>query len=263
LAAEHGEYELSEMLYRQYVQRKPEAITLEFARYMALHGNADQALEILKSLFPQSMDEVLRISAEMLRTRRGEFGDKYDAAINELIASALRDDPDSVQRMLVKAEVLEIQAQYEESVAQYDAVLKRDDVPRVMRAAAMNNLGFLLTLMNERTDEAAEFINQAIEVYGPVDDILDTRAVVRMTRKEYEKAVEDMSLATALSNDPVKFYHSAQANLLAGNDQAALKAWEKAQQLGFSKDKLPVLEQKNYDQVKTDIEGLRTQNAKL
>jgi cellulose synthase operon protein C len=251
LAAEHGEYELAEMLYKQYV------------RYMALHGNPDEALGILKSLFPQSMDEVLRIVAEMLRTRRAELGDKYDAAVNELIASALRDDPESVQRMLVKAEILEIQAQYEESVAQYDTVLQRDDVPRLMRAAAMNNLGFLLTLMNERTDEAADFINQAIEVYGPVDDILDTRAVVHMTRKEYEKAVEDMSLATALSNDPVKFYHFAQANLLAGNDQAALKAWEKAQQLGFTKEKLPVLEQKSFDQVKSDIEGLRTQNAKL
>jgi tetratricopeptide (TPR) repeat protein len=263
LAAEHGEYELSEFLYDNYVNRKPEAITLEYARFKALHANPDKALAILNALFPQSMDEVLRISAEMLRTRRAEFGDKYDAAVNELIASALRDDPESVQRMLVKAEVLEIQAEYDESVAQYDTVLKRDDVPRLMRAAAMNNLGFLLTLMNVRTDEAADFINQAIEVYGPVDDILDTRAVVHMTRKEYEKAVEDMSLATALSNDPVKFYHSAQANLLAGNDQAALKAWERAQQLGFSKEKLPVLEQKNFDQVKTDIEGLRTQNAKL
>jgi tetratricopeptide (TPR) repeat protein len=263
LAAEHGEHELSGNLYDLYVYRKPDAISLEYARYKALYDDPDKAMVILNSLFPQSMDDILRIAAEMLRTRREELGDKYDAAVNELIASSLRDDPESVQRMLIKAEILEIQAQYEQSVKQYDDVLKRDDVPRLMRAAAMNNLGFLLTLMNERTDEAQEFINQAIEVYGPVDDILDTRAVVYMTRKEYEKAVEDLSLATALSSDPVKFYHSAQANLLAGNDQAALKAWEKAQQLGFTKEKLPVLEQKNFDQVKSDIEGLRTQNAGL
>jgi predicted Zn-dependent protease len=263
LATEHGEYQLAENLYDLYVYRKPDAIALEYARFKALHGDPDKAITILNSLFPQGMDDILRIAAEMLRTRRADLGDKYDAAVNELVAASLRDDPESVQRMLIKAEILEIQAQYEASVKQYDDVLKRDDVPRLMRAAAMNNLGFLLTLMNERTEEAEDFINQAIEVYGPVDDILDTRAVVHMTRKEYEKAVEDMSLATALSNDPVKFYHSAQANLLAGNDQAALKAWEKAQQLGFTKEKLPVLEQKNYDQVKSDIEGLRTQNAGL
>jgi hypothetical protein len=84
-----------------------------------------------------------------------------------------------------------------------------------------------------------------------------------MARKDYDAAVEDMSLATSLSNDPVKFYHFAKANLLAGNDQAALKAWERAQKLGFTKEKLPVLERPDYDQVKGGIEGLRTQNAKL
>jgi hypothetical protein len=84
-----------------------------------------------------------------------------------------------------------------------------------------------------------------------------------MARKDYEAAVEDMSLATSLSNDPVKFFHFAQANLGAGNDQAALKAWERAQKLGFKKEKLPILEQKNFDQIKSEIEGLRTQNAKL
>jgi hypothetical protein len=84
-----------------------------------------------------------------------------------------------------------------------------------------------------------------------------------MARKDYDAAVEDMSLATSLSSDPVKFFHFAQANLLAGNDQAALKAWDKAQKLGFKKEKLPILEQKNFEQIKSDIEGLRTQNAKL
>ena len=160
-----------------------------------------------------------------------------------------------------QAELFEIQGNYEQSVAKYDSVLKRNDVPRVMRAAAKNNLGFLLTLLNERTEEAEQLINEAMEVYGPVSDILDTRAIVRMTRKEYDQAVEDMSLATSLSDDPVKFYHYAQANLLAGNDQAALKAWDKAQKLGITKEKLPVLEQKNFDQVKSEIGRRRPKSA--
>ena len=254
LATEHEEYELASKLYGVYVSRASDA-NLEYIRYLALHGDSDMAVEMLEKTFPQAMDDVLQICAEMLRKRRPEFGDKYDARIDALVEASLRDDPESVRRLLVQAEILEMQAKYEESVAKYDGVLKRDDVPRVMRAAAKNNLGFLLTLLNERTDEAEQLINEAIEVYGPVSDILDTRAIVRMTRKEYDQAVEDMSLATSLSNDPVKFYHYAQANLLAGNDQAALKAWEKAQELGFAKEKLPVLEQKNFDQVKSDIEG--------
>ncbi len=262
LATEHAQYDLSAQLYPLYIQRTKEGV-MEYARFLALHGDAAKAMEILKKTFPQAMDQVLQICTEMLRTRRAEIGDKFDADVDTMMAAALRDDPESVKWMLLQAELLETQAKYKESVAKYDIVLKRDDVPRMMRAAAMNNLGFLLTLLNERTEEAEELINQALEVYGPVDDILDTRAVVRMARKDYDAAVEDMSLATSLSSDPVKFYHFAQANLLAGNDQAALKAWEQAQKLGFTKEKLPVLERPNFDQVKGEIEGLRTQNAKL
>jgi tetratricopeptide (TPR) repeat protein len=262
LATEHEEYELASKLYGVYVSRKPDA-NMEYMRYLALYGDVEMAMGMLEKTFPQARDEVLQIATEMLRKRRTEFGDKYDARINELVAAALRDDPDSVRRLLVEAEVLEVEGNYKESIAKYDSVLKRDDVPRVMRAAAKNNLGFLLTLLNERTEEAERLINEAMEVYGPVSDILDTRAIVRMSLKEYDQAVEDMSLATSLSDDPVKFYHYAQANLLAGNDQAALKAWEKAQDLGITKEKLPILEQKNFDQVKSEIEGLRTQNAKL
>ncbi len=262
LATEHEQYDLAAQLYPLYVQRTNQG-ALEFARFLALHGDATKSMELLKQLFPKQMDEVLQICAEMLRERRQELGDKFDPEVDALMAAALRDDPESVRRMLLEAEILETQAKYEESVAKYENVLKRDDVPRMMSAAAKNNLGFLLTLLNQRTDEAEQLINEALEVYGPVDDILDTRAVVRMARKDYDAAVEDMSLATSLSNDPVKFYHFAKANLLAGNDQAALKAWERAQKLGFTKEKLPVLERPDFDQVKGGIEGLRTQNAKL
>lgn len=262
LATEHEQFDLAAQLYPLYVQRTNQG-ALEYARFLSLHGDPTKAIELLKQLFPKQMDDVLQICAEMLRTRRQDLGDKFDADVDAMMASALRDDPESVRRMLLEAEILETQAKYEESVAKYDNVLKRDDVPRMMSAAAKNNLGFLLTLLNQRTDEAEQLINEALEVYGPVDDILDTRAVVRMARKDYDAAVEDMSLATSLSNDPIKFYHFAKANLLAGNDQAALKAWEKAQKLGFTKEKLPVLERPDYDQVKGNIEGLRTQNAKL
>ncbi len=262
LATEHEQYDLAAQLYPLYVQRTNQG-ALEYARFLALHGDPTKAMELLKQLFPKQMDEVLQICTEMLRIRRQELGDKFNADVNALMASALRDDPESVRRMLLEAEILETQGKYKESVAKYENTLKRDDIPRMMSAAAKNNLGFLLTLLNQRTDEAERLINEALEIYGPVDDILDTRAVVHMARKDYEAAVEDMSLATSMSNDPVKFYHFAKANLLAGNDQAAIKAWEKAQKLGFTKEKLPLLEQPDFDQVKSNIEGLRTQNAQL
>ncbi|WP_197530383.1 tetratricopeptide repeat protein [Bythopirellula polymerisocia] len=264
MAAENDQIELAAKLYPVYVQRVGTAqAALEYASFLTKHGDPGQAMEIIKQIFPKQMDAAAQIAVSMLRQRRSEVGDQFDAEIDDMLAAALRDDPDSASRLLLKAEALEVQGKQDESIAFYEKILKRDDLPSLLRAAAKNNLGFLLASTDQRLDEAQEMINQAMEVYGPSEDILDTRAVVRIAGKNYDGAVEDMELATSLSRDPLKFYHSALANLLAGNDQVALKSWDRAKKLGITKDKLPLSEQPDFERIKGQIEGLRTQNAKL
>ncbi len=256
LAAQNSQHDLANKLYPYYVQRDSSA-GLEYCQYLAMNGDVEKAMSIMKQVFPTKMDDVLQIAASMLRSRRPEFGDKYDAEIDEMAAAAHRDDPDSIRRMLIQAEIRELEGKYAEAIENYDAVLKRDDLPRMMRAAAMNNLGYILILNNERMEESEELINKALEIYGPVEDILDTRALVRIARKHYDEAVADLTLATSLSRDPVKFYHLAVANLLAGNNQACIKAWDRAQELDFIQEKLPFQEQSEFEQNKAKIESLR------
>ncbi len=264
MAAENDQIEIAAKLYPLYAQRVgTSGAALEFAQFLAMQGDPSQAMEMLKQIFPAQMNQALQIAISMLRQRRAEIGDQFDAEINEMLAAALRDDPDSAQRLIFNAEALEVQGRYDESIAAYEKILKRDDLPTLLRAAAKNNLGFLLGLTNQRVEEAQSLINQAVDVYGPSEDILDTRAVVRMAGKNYDGAVEDMELATVLSRDPIKFFHKTQANLLAGNEQVALKAWDRALELGITKEKLPVLEQPKFDRIKGEIQQLQTQNANL
>lgn len=264
MATENDQIELAAQIYPVFVQRTNtvEAV-LEYARFLALHGDPSKAMEIINQVFPKRMEPAIQVAVSMLRERRADIGDKFDEEVNELIARSLRDDPESVQRMIMKAEALEVQGKYDESIAAYEQILNRDDVPRMMRAAARNNLGFVLASTGQRVEEAQTMIDQAVDVYGPSEDILDTRAVVRMAGKNYDGAVEDMTLATRLSRDPIKFFHLAVANMLAGNTEAALDAWGRAQQLGITKEKLPLMEQPDFERIRGEIEGLRTQNAKL
>jgi len=264
MAAENDQIEIAAKLYPLYAQRVGTAgAALELAQFLAMHGDPGQAMDMLKQLFPSNMNQTVQIAIAMLRQRRDELGDQFDADVDSMLASALRDDPDSAQRLILQAEALEVQGKYDESIAAYEKTLKRDDLPTLLRAAAKNNLGFILGLTNQRVDEAQSLIDQALEVYGPSEDILDTRAVVRIAGKNYDGAVEDMELATALSSDPIKYYHKALANLLAGNDQVAQKAWDQALELGITKEQLPILEQAEFDRIKGEIEGLQTQNANL
>ena len=213
--------------------------------------------------FEGQTDVILQLAVAMLRKRRDEVGAQLDQVVNQMLSRALREDRDSIQRQLLKAEALEIQARYEESIATYDKILERDDVPATVRAVAMNNLGFQLALNNERLDEAHQLVDEAMKTFGPVSDMLDTRAMVCLARNEYDLAVEDMELALSISKDPVKYFHLAKVHMGAGNGPAALRAWDQALANGFKKEALMSVEQENFDEIKAQIENLRSQNDRL
>jgi len=75
---------------------------------------------------------------------------------------------------------------------------------------------------------ALSSVNDAIEVIGPLSDVLDTRALVYIAQQQYQQAAEDMKLALKSTPTPAKYYHLAAALLGAGDQQGALAAWEKA-----------------------------------
>jgi len=246
LATEYKNLDLAEKLYNRYVKAIP-AAAFELTQFHALHGNTDLALEQMRQILPRHADTIVSLASHMLRTRRAEFGDKLDEDVNRLIAIALRDDPDSAHRMLNKAEVLEIQQNYDESIAAYDKLLQRDDVPERVRAAASNNLAFILALKELRLDEAESLVNLSMEYFGPQGSLLDTRGVVRIAKKQYDLAVEDLRLAITIDKLPLTLYHLAKALHLAGDKEAAQEHWQEAQKLGLKKEDIPVLEQSAYD----------------
>ena len=257
LAAEYGEIDLADQLYARYVKAVPTA-AYERIRFLALHGDADVAIEQMQKLMPQLPDIVVSLASQMLRKRRAEFGDKYDEAVDKMIATALRDDPDSAHRRLAQAEILEIQNKHEESVAAYDKLLSRSDVPDRERAAASNNLAFLLALRGERLDEAESLVNIAIDFYGPLAGLLDTRGMVRLAQQKSDLAVEDLSLASTVDRQPVTLFHLARALLVAGDKEAALRRWQEAKEQGLEESLVPELEKAAYQQFASEIQQTGT-----
>jgi len=254
LATRHGDYELAEKLLRKYESRVPQD-KFHLTKFLAMHGNSEEALDRMKRDFSNQTDRIASLANRMISTRRNEFGGKYDEPVDRLIDAALRDDPDSVSRQLIRAEAYEAQEKSKESIAVYDQILRRDDLPLTLRAAAMNNLGFQLALLNLRLDEAEQLINKAMQTFGPVSDMLDTRAIVYISQKKYDLAIKDMKLAISVDQDPIKHFHLAKAYILAGDGKAAQKAWKKARELDFDKESLPNLEKPGFDAIVQQIEN--------
>ncbi len=261
-AAEIGDQQMAEQLYSFYVKRHPEQV-LVYVRYMADHGDPGKAIELMQRLFDQKKTEILNVAVQMLQRRRTEIGDQYDDDIARFASAALRDDPESVRLQLLRAQFLETTGQYEQSIKAYEEVLAHDDASKILRAMAMNNVSFIWALHGTRLDEAISHINQAAEILGPIDDILDTRAVVEIARKEYQAAIKHMLLSLSVNPTPIKYFHLAQAQLLAGNSSEAIKAWDKATEMGLSPESVIKLEQKGYQTLVRQIDQLRSPSAKL
>ena len=100
-------------------------------------------------------------------------------------------------------------------------------------------------------------VQEAVQLLGPTASILDTRAVVYTSQKNYQRAVEDLELSLADEPTAVKYFHKVVAHLGAGENQAALQAWDKAVELGLSVQDLDRMERDRYPTIKAKIDALR------
>jgi cellulose synthase operon protein C len=260
LAESVGDHEYALNLITEYSKRVP-GNDAELAQFTAMYGDLDAGLQMLSRVFETAnMDQTLSTAIEVLRNRRDEDPVKVDAAINRLVSKARNDDPEAARRMVLEAESLEVQERFDDAIAAYGAILARDDVPKFVRATAINNLAFLLAMKKQDLDRALEGVNEAIEIIGPISDILDTRALVHLHKGDFASAVKDLRLAVKMGATGSKYFHLTEALLGAGDEAGALEAWEQAEARGVSADSVPVLEQQDFAQTLQKIEALRAKS---
>jgi tetratricopeptide (TPR) repeat protein len=262
LAESFGDYEYALKLIREYDRRQP-GRELELARLVAQYGPLDEAITLLTQALNRDMDAAAGLAVDMLRRRRAEDPEKLDAAVGRIIAAARRDDPESARRMISEAEMLEVQGRYEDSIAAYEKLLARDDVPELMRAAASNNLAYLLGSTGAKLDAALAAANEAIDVLGPISDVLDTRALVYTARGDYAQAIEDMQLAVKVGATASKYYHLAAALLAGGDEMGALEAWKKVDESKLTSEGVSESERAKFAEVKAKIDALRGGSPQL
>jgi tetratricopeptide (TPR) repeat protein len=160
----------------------------------------------------------------------------------------------------VQADLLDVQKRYDDAAGLYRKLLDRKDLVGFRRAVVINNLAYLLALADKSTAtdiDPLKLVNEAAEILGPSSDILDTRAVIFMSRGKYKEAIADLELAVTDTPTASKYFHLAEARLGAKQSRAAVEAWEKAQGLGLTRESLNRMEFDQYDKVKTEIEKAR------
>ncbi|MBX3427806.1 MAG: tetratricopeptide repeat protein [Pirellulales bacterium] len=256
LANEIGDHEYALSMATEYAKRKPEG-QLELARMMGRFGDAEESMTLLKRLFDDNLDDVLRAALEIYRARRAESGDKLDDAVSSFVRRAINDDPENAQRLVLQAEAYEIREEYDAAIDAYGALVQRDDLPGMVRATALNNFAYLLALKGEKTrlDDALKAVDESAELLGPISDILDTRAVVHMARDDFKSAAADMKKSIQIGPTPSKYYHLARALYYAGDKDGAIDAWRRGLEEGLDLKAISDLEHQQYEEFARTIES--------
>jgi tetratricopeptide (TPR) repeat protein len=263
LLVEIEDYDQAENIYRQLTAMVP-AEALELADFLGNHRDADKSFEVLQKIYrPESAAQIIRVALGVARADRDAIGDKYDALLQQWLDRALRENPNSFPLLMLQAELYDLQQKYDDSLATYQKLLNDQSLRGQEKAIVLNNVSFMVALLGDKlqTDlDPLKLVQEAVQILGPTAAILDTRAVVYSAQGNYARAIEDIDLSLADEPTAAKYYHKVVAHLGAGQNQAALEAWDKAQELNLTVQDLDRLERDRFEGVKAKIEKLQSPN---
>jgi tetratricopeptide (TPR) repeat protein len=264
LLTELGDLDSAEKIYTELAARNHSAV-FELAKFYGLYGDPAKCFAKLNEIYkPAEVNNIVSVALSIAQQRREKIGDKYDADIQRWLDAGLRENPDSITLQFIQAQLLDLQRKYKESADIYRKLVARTDLDDYRKAIFLNNLAFLLALdtsAKTASDDPLKMVQDAANIMGPNSAILDTRAVVLSSQKDFKGAIRDLELS--VTDDPTasKYYHKAVAHLGAGENQNAIKAWEKAESLGLDRNALNPMEFEQFEDMKGKIDQLRKRSV--
>lgn len=239
-----GRHAAAEDVFRRSMEQSDQPddiLTLVF--YVARQGRIEEALDLCDRAWENeeiAASAVASTSVAVLRTAE-QPAPEHVQRVEQRLAAELEKDPGGNLAVYL-ADLRDFQGRYGEAERLYMEILEQNG----RNVMALNNLAWMWGLREKNPDQALEYINRAIAQTGPAAELLDTRAVVHLSRGDAQLAVKDLEQAIESSPSAVKYAHLARAYLEQGDRTAAQNAYRKARQEGFSLEDLHPLERDRY-----------------
>jgi Tfp pilus assembly protein PilF len=164
---------------------------------------------------------------------RGNF-ERVDRWLRE----AIQKQPDVLELLMAQAAAYSLQGRYEVTETIYGKIL----VKNPQNPTVLNNLAWLLSLRGKGA-EALTLVNRAIERQGPIQELLDTRAMAYLALGQGEGAIKDLEDVVGEQPTANSYFHLAQAYQMVTRRKDATEAWQKALKMGLTEESLQPLEQ--------------------
>lgn len=216
-------------LFGNQVERDPQVFQRVVTLLAQQPGGTNAALRAIEQ-GKRTFGVEFAATAYVQVLRFGQPDPQQRTAIQRFLQDALEKSPASSALMLVRAEQLQLAGEHAQAIAMYRRVLQVDPE----NILALNNLAWNLSL--DRKDEAKvreslTLIQRAIDLAGPLDELLDTRARILFESGQREAGLRDM--CDAVNESPSVARWRDYANMLerAGNAAEARRAIAQAERL--------------------------------
>lgn len=179
----------AEALYREYMTEVPQE-GFALANFQGQYRDLASAFATLQTTLKDNgaVDRAARVGLSLLRNKPEQVNEKLLALEDEWLKQALAATPDSIELLLLVADLRDIQGNYSEAIATYRALLKRTDVTGTPRVAASITWPSFSPSRTSRGAKALPMIEEAIKAVGPVSELLDTRGVVQLAEARIARA---------------------------------------------------------------------------
>jgi tetratricopeptide (TPR) repeat protein len=242
-------HKAAEQAYRAMADRNVQ-YRMNLAAYLARRGKLDEAFRLCDTLLTK--DTVRQICAIGLGSAVRYVRDltpNQQRTIEKWLAIAKREFPGSIELITQEAALLSAQEKFNE-VLQITSKVDQDKLSDSQRGLLANNNAYMNMKLG-RDGDSLENINLAFDLLGPRVELLDTRAMVYLSRGDYEKAIQDLKEATLFQVESgIYYFHLALAYQAKGDRGSSQRALDIASNMKFLGDNIGFSEREKYDKLK-------------
>jgi tetratricopeptide (TPR) repeat protein len=246
----------AEQAFRAYAAKpdpkakQPDVRPLALALFLGRNGKTEEALSICEQSWKTLPAGAVAATAVSV-LRGGQVPENLQREAIRQIKTAIASQPGDIDLRYFLAECNDVLGRLDEAIIGYREVLKLKD----SHVPALNNLAMLLALKEEKGGDALQLITKAIEMAGPIAELLDTRAMVYLNEQQPRAAMADLQEAIRLNPKPLYYFHLARAYHMNQDRLTATNWMNRATKEGLKTSALPRLEQPQFESLNRELTG--------
>ena len=233
--------------YEAVVSTRAEAI-VGVVGLLAADGRTADAFGRIEH-FGRYLPARVRSAAGLAIVRAGGASEKQAAMVLGWLDECLAEHPDSAALRMSRGEFLAMRNDLAGAAAEYQKIC--DAEPR--NVVALNNLAWILSADPATAEQALELVTRATREVGLTGDLLDTRARVRITLRQFADAERDLNDAIRLEPTPLRWFHLALSRLgqTPPKTDDAAKAFQEALRRGLEQRNVHPADRGTFDSLAT------------